>query len=74
VDEEKTNTSEMNEEEMGTPQHLFQLSIEEFKTNWESSVKKFDDLGLKEEVLRGVYGYGFVKPSPIQQVGILPVI
>mmetsp|Transcript_27760 Transcript_27760/g.26820 ORF Transcript_27760/g.26820 Transcript_27760/m.26820 type:complete len:101 (+) Transcript_27760:194-496(+) len=37
-------------------------------------VEKFDDLGLKEEVLRGIYGYGFVKPSPIQQKGILPLI
>ena len=31
-------------------------------------------MGLKEEVLRGIYGYGFTKPSPIQQKGILPVI
>lgn len=58
--------------------HIFHLmyciDAEEFKTNWEESVEKFDDLGLKEEVLRGVYGYGFVKPSPIQQKGILPVI
>jgi translation initiation factor 4A len=42
--------------------------------NWEESVDKFDDMGLKEEVLRGIYGYGFNKPSPIQQKGILPVI
>jgi len=42
------------------------LDAEEFLTNWEESVEKFDDLGLKEQVLRGVYGYGFVKPSPIQ--------
>jgi len=47
---------------------------EEFVTTWEESVDKFDDLGLKEEVLRGIYGYGFVKPSPIQQKGILPLI
>jgi hypothetical protein len=31
-------------------------------------------MGLKEGVQRGIYGYGFVKPSPIQQKGILPVI
>lgn len=43
-------------------------------TNWEESAESFDDMGLKEEVLRGIYGYGFVKPSPIQQKGILPVI
>lgn len=42
--------------------------------NWDESVDKFDDMGLKEEVLRGIYGYGFNKPSPIQQKGILPVI
>jgi len=47
---------------------------EMLKPNWDESVEKFDDLSLKEEVLRGIYGYGFVKPSPIQQKGILPVI
>ena len=47
---------------------------EDFKTNWDETVESFDDMGLKEDVLRGVYGYGFVKPSPIQQKGILPVI
>lgn len=48
--------------------------LEYLKPNWDESVEKFDDLGLKEEVLRGIFGYGFVKPSPIQQKGILPVI
>lgn len=47
---------------------------EVFETNWDQSVESFDDLGLKEEVLRGIYGYGFEKPSQIQKVGILPVI
>jgi hypothetical protein len=42
--------------------------------NWDYSVDKFDDMGLKEEVLRGIYGYGFNKPSAIQMKGILPVI
>ena len=31
-------------------------------------------MALKEEVLRGIYGYGFNKPSPIQMKGILPII
>ena len=49
--------------------------IEEvFETNWELEVNKFDDMGLKESVLRGIYGYGFKDPSPIQQKGILPLI
>jgi len=37
-------------------------------------VKNFDDMALKEDVLRGIYGYGFKEPSPIQSKGILPVI
>jgi translation initiation factor 4A len=44
------------------------------ESNWDEQVDKFDELDLKEPVLRGIYGYGFVKPSPIQQKGILPVI
>jgi len=47
---------------------------ETFETNWELEVSKFDEMGLKEGVLRGIYGYGFKDPSPIQQKGILPVI
>lgn len=31
-------------------------------------------MGLKESVLRGIYGYGFKDPSPIQTKGILPLI
>lgn len=45
-----------------------------FETNWDESVEKFDDLNLKEEVLRGIYGYGFERPSPIQQKAILPIL
>merc|ERR1711865_1276331 len=45
-----------------------------FETNWDMEVNKFDDMGLKEEVLRGIYAYGFKDPSPIQTKGILPLI
>ncbi|GAA5848624.1 hypothetical protein JCM8547_004577 [Rhodosporidiobolus lusitaniae] len=34
----------------------------------------FDSLGLKEDLLRGIYAYGFEKPSAIQQRAIAPVI
>ena len=47
---------------------------EVFETNWDLEVDKFDNMGLREEVLRGVYGYGFKEPSPIQCKGILPLI
>ncbi len=45
-----------------------------FETNWELEVDNFDDMGLKEEILRGIYAFGFKEPSPIQQKGILPII
>lgn len=50
------------------------LDKEYLNPNWDESVDRFDDMSLKEEVLRGIYGYGFNKPSPIQQKAILPVI
>ena len=34
---------------------------------------KFDDMELKEELLRGVYSHGFESPSSIQQKGIVAV-
>eukprot|EP01099_Mayorella_cantabrigiensis_P002277 TRINITY_DN2006_c0_g1_i1.p1 TRINITY_DN2006_c0_g1~~TRINITY_DN2006_c0_g1_i1.p1 ORF type:complete len:423 (-),score=116.29 TRINITY_DN2006_c0_g1_i1:173-1381(-) len=34
----------------------------------------FDNMSLKEELLRGIYAYGFVKPSAIQQRAIIPAI
>ena len=37
-------------------------------------IDSFDDLNLKSDLLRGIYGYGFEKPSVIQQKAILPII
>ncbi|PNH02736.1 DEAD-box ATP-dependent RNA helicase 34 [Tetrabaena socialis] len=34
----------------------------------------FDTMGLKEELLRGLYAYGFEKPSAIQQRAVLPIV
>ena len=34
----------------------------------------FDDMELNEKVLRGIYAYGFEKPSAIQQKAIRPII
>ena len=35
--------------------------------------QSFDDMDLPEQVLRGVYGIGFERPSPIQQKAIKPI-
>ncbi|KIM46343.1 hypothetical protein M413DRAFT_441426 [Hebeloma cylindrosporum] len=39
-----------------------------------SAISTFDDLGLKEDLRRGIYAYNFEKPSAIQQRAILPII
>lgn len=44
------------------------------QSNWNEVVDNFDDMNLKEELLRGIYGYGFEKPSAIQQRAIIPCI
>ncbi len=36
--------------------------------------KSFDDMGLPDAVLRGVYGFGFENPSPIQTLAIRPMM
>lgn len=47
---------------------------DDFSTNWDQVIDSFDDMGLREDLLRGIYAYGFEKPSAIQQRGIMPVI
>lgn len=47
----------------------------EFETSEDVTIKPtFDSMKLKEELLRGIYGYGFEKPSAIQQRAILPIM
>merc|ERR1719263_1164729 len=47
---------------------------EEFETNWVQVCESFDDMSLRDELLRGIYAYGFEKPSAIQMRGIIPVV
>uniref|UniRef100_A0A2I2YXD4 RNA helicase n=1 Tax=Gorilla gorilla gorilla TaxID=9595 RepID=A0A2I2YXD4_GORGO len=44
------------------------------ESNWNEIVDSFDDMNLLESLLRGIYTYGFEKPSAIQQRAILPCI
>ena len=37
-------------------------------------INTFEEMGLKEDLLRGIYSYGFKDPSPIQKRAILPII
>lgn len=44
------------------------------ETNWDEVVSSFDDMDLKEDLLRGIYAYGFEKPSAIQQRAVKPIL
>ena len=37
-------------------------------------IETFDDLDISEDLLRGIYGFGFEIPSAIQRKAILPII
>jgi translation initiation factor 4A len=43
-------------------------------SNWNEACATFDEMELKEDLLRGIYAYGFEKPSTIQQRGIVPIV
>ena len=33
-----------------------------------------EEIGLKDDILKGIYSYGYEKPSPIQRIAIKPII
>jgi len=50
------------------------LTDADIETNWDEAIESFDAMELNEELLRGIYAYGFEKPSAIQQRAIRPTI
>jgi hypothetical protein len=46
----------------------------QIESNYDETTDSFDAMNLKAELLRGVYAYGFERPSAIQQRAIMPVI
>ena len=47
---------------------------DEIATNWDEITTTFDSMDLHEDLLRGIYGYGFEKPSAIQQRAVKPIL
>jgi ATP-dependent RNA helicase len=77
--------SEMNEEKREKKVDRNVRSVKEIHekdgdaTAYETSddvkvTSSFDSMGLREELLRGIYAYGFEKPSAIQQRAIAPIL
>jgi translation initiation factor 4A len=62
------------QQEKGSASHPKDKGKED-ETKWdEKVVTSFDDMSLKDDLLRGIYAYGFEKPSAIQQRGIMPIL
>ncbi|WVN89590.1 ATP-dependent RNA helicase eIF4A [Cryptococcus depauperatus CBS 7841] len=51
-----------------------QMDGDLIQSNWNDVVDNFDDMALNSDLLRGVYAYGFERPSAIQQRAIMPII
>lgn len=62
------------EEEGGGPPAEGELTEADFDSNWDEAIETFDAMDLPEELLRGIYSYGFEKPSAIQQRAIKPTM
>jgi translation initiation factor 4A len=45
---------------------------EEYDSSYE--IQSWDELEIDPKILRGIFAYGFEKPSPIQQKAIKPLI
>ncbi|KAJ1964269.1 translation initiation factor eIF4A [Dipsacomyces acuminosporus] len=55
-------------------QSLQDIDSKDITTNYDEVVSSFDDMNLDENLLRGIYAYGFERPSAIQQRAIVPVL
>jgi len=50
------------------------LTEADIDSNWDEAIESFDAMAIPEELLRGIYAYGFEKPSAIQQRAIKPTM
>ncbi|EXJ81098.1 ATP-dependent RNA helicase eIF4A [Capronia epimyces CBS 606.96] len=53
---------------------LEEVPESQIESNYDEVIDSFDSMNLKPELLRGIYAYGFERPSAIQQRAIMPVI
>lgn len=46
----------------------------QIESNYDETIDSFDNMNLKEELVRGIYNHGFERPSAVQQRVIGPVV
>jgi len=54
-------------------QDVKKIDDQDFETNYDEIFDSFDNMPLTEDLLRGIYAYGFEKPSAIQSRAIKPL-
>ena len=62
------------ENEVISPNEVMNPNDEDDYINKYNEIKKWEDLDINPDILRGIYGYGYENPSPIQCKAILPII
>ena len=67
---ESTNFDDLAAEDI----EVSQSSSSSSKQNVVEVISTFEAMGLNPDLLRGIYAYGYEKPSAIQQRAILPII
>ncbi|XP_049849546.1 uncharacterized protein LOC126319887 [Schistocerca gregaria] len=68
--QEESRNTELSEDQ----KNYLEQELDAMSTNWTERVESFDAMGLKSELLRGIYSYGYERPSIIQQKSIIPLI
>jgi translation initiation factor 4A len=75
MSEEQQENSEQPPNEGGAEgENVGGLTDADFDSNWDEAIETFDGMEIPEELLRGIYSYGFEKPSAIQQRAIKPTM
>jgi translation initiation factor 4A len=54
--------------------HVVDKFLADIKSNYDETTDSFDAMNLKTDLLRGIYAYGFERPSAFQQHAIMPAI
>lgn len=62
-----------NTEDIKAPA-IVESTVETNTTYVPTETHNWNEMDLKETLLRGIYGYGFENPSPIQKKGIMPIL
>lgn len=78
MDTSQRNKQKRSQEWTGEDPPLDSWPDRDQESESESEPEKYDayefgEMGLKENLLRGIYGYGFEKPSVIQSTAIMPI-